>query len=206
MISGDEAARNPSVRALAAKATVVLGIGMFEDSFRGFADFVLPGTSYLERDGTTVNLEGRLQRQRRAVLAPVPDVLAWLAKLAGRFGVELSPHASVVFEEVSATCFDGIALADVGERAALQPRTSAAAPPSRREAARATGRALRLVAYRPLFSGAAVERTPELEFQRPEAEVWLSPADARARKIRNGADRDRLVERHLTRAARPHRA
>ena len=38
-----------------------------------------------------------------------------------------------------------------------------------------------------MFSGIAVERTPELQFQRPEREVWLSPADARKRKIRNGA-------------------
>jgi predicted molibdopterin-dependent oxidoreductase YjgC len=45
---------------------------------------------------------------------------------------------------------------------------------------------LRLVAYRPLFSGTAVDRTPELAFQRPDAEVQLSPGDAKARKIRNG--------------------
>ncbi len=190
VISGDEAARNPGVRALAEKATLVLGIGMFQDSFRELADVVLPGTSYLERDGTTVNLEGRLQRQRRAVLAPVPDPLAWLAKLAARFEVEVSPHASLVFEEVSAKCFGGIALSDVGERAALSPRAAqddtrpaagrAAAAPARRKG-------LRLVAYRPLFSGAAVERTPELEFQRPERVVWLSPEDAQKRKIKNGA-------------------
>jgi predicted molibdopterin-dependent oxidoreductase YjgC len=42
------------------------------------------------------------------------------------------------------------------------------------------------VAYRPLFSGAAIERTPELQFQRPQAEVQLAPEDARQRKIRNG--------------------
>ena len=66
IVSGDEAAGNPAVRALAEHADVVIGIGMFEESFRGFCDLVLPGTSYLERDGTTVNLEGRLQRQRRA--------------------------------------------------------------------------------------------------------------------------------------------
>jgi hypothetical protein len=60
VISGDEAATDASVRALAEDAEFVLGIGMFEDSFRGIADLVLPGTSYLEREGTTVNLEGRL--------------------------------------------------------------------------------------------------------------------------------------------------
>ncbi|HEX7525569.1 MAG TPA: molybdopterin-dependent oxidoreductase, partial [Gaiellaceae bacterium] len=105
VISGDEAATDPSVRALAERADVVIGIGMFEESFRGLADLVLPGTSYLERDGTTINLEGRLQRQRRAVLAPVPDVLAWVSKLAERFDVAISPHVSVVFEEISECCF-----------------------------------------------------------------------------------------------------
>ena len=95
---------------------------MFEDSFRGIADLVLPGTSYLERDGTTVNLEGRLQRQRRAVMAPVPDVTMWIAKLAERFEVEVSPHVSVLFDEVAAKCFGGISFSDVGERAALPPR------------------------------------------------------------------------------------
>jgi NADH dehydrogenase/NADH:ubiquinone oxidoreductase subunit G len=189
VISGDEAARDPSVHALAEKAPTVLGIGMFEESFRGLADFILPGTSYLERDGTTVNLEGRLQRQRRAVLAPAPDVLAWLAKLAKRFEVELSPHASVVFEEISATCFGGIALAEIGERAALPFRAAQPAPTAakRARASQARAKGLRLVAYRPLFSGIAVERTPELSFQRPERDVWLSPEDARKRKIRNGA-------------------
>ena len=92
---------------------------MFEESFRGLADLVLPGTSYLERDGTTVNLEGRLQRQRRAVIAPCPDELAWIAKLAERFEVELSPHAAVVFEEVSAACFGGVSFGEIGEQAPL---------------------------------------------------------------------------------------
>ena len=112
---------------------------MFEESFRGFCDLVLPGTSYLERDGTTVNLEGRLQRQRRAVIAPCPDELAWIAKLAERFGVELSPHASLVFEEVSATCYGGIPFGAVSEHAALPRaprRRAAAAEPAREEARR----------------------------------------------------------------------
>jgi anaerobic selenocysteine-containing dehydrogenase len=42
------------------------------------------------------------------------------------------------------------------------------------------------VAYTPLFSGPAVDRTPELEFQRPEPIVELTRADARRLGIRNG--------------------
>jgi NADH dehydrogenase/NADH:ubiquinone oxidoreductase subunit G len=188
VISGDEAATDPSVRALAEDAEFVLGIGMFEDSFRGLADLVLPGQSYLERDGTTVNLEGRLQRQRRAVTAPVPDLVAWVAKLAERFDVQLSPHVSAVFDEVAARCFGGITFSQIDERASLPPR--AERQPERVSDASEvsdTGPALRLVAYRPLFSGAAVDRTPELQFQRPDAEVQLSPDDAKTRGIRNGA-------------------
>jgi NADH-quinone oxidoreductase subunit G len=187
VISGDEAATDPSVRALAGDADVVLGIGMFADSFRGIADLVLPATSYLERDGTTVNLEGRLQRQRRAVLAPVPDVLAWLSKLAGRFGVEVSPHASVVFDELSPTCFGGIAFAELGERTPLPPPAPERPAETHEQASRGeAGVGLRLVAYRPLFSGAAVDRTPELQFQRPGGELQIAPHDAKARGIRNG--------------------
>jgi predicted molibdopterin-dependent oxidoreductase YjgC len=174
---------------MAADAELVIGVGMFEESFRGIADLVLPGTSYLERDGTTINLEGRLQRQRRAVLAPVPDALAWIAKLAERFGVELSPHASLVFDEISEKCFGGISFGEIGEQADLPPRPARAAEhgtPTTAEPARAEN-SLRLVVYKPLFSGAAVERTGELAFQTPDAEVQISLADAKTRGIRNGA-------------------
>ena len=37
---------------------------------------------------------------RRAVIPPGPDELAWLAKLAERFDVELSPYPAQVFEEI----------------------------------------------------------------------------------------------------------
>jgi NADH dehydrogenase/NADH:ubiquinone oxidoreductase subunit G len=187
VVSGDEAATDPNVRALAEHAETVIGIGMFEESFRGLADLVLPGTSYLERDGTTVNLEGRLQRQRRAVIAPCPDELAWIAKLAERFEVELSPHASVVFEEVSGRCYGGISFGEVGERAPLPPPAEAREPLANPRATPVSaGKGLRLVTYRPLFSGPAVERTPELQFQRPTGEVELAREDARSRGIAAG--------------------
>jgi anaerobic selenocysteine-containing dehydrogenase len=48
------------------------------------------------------------------------------------------------------------------------------------------GEGLQLVAYKPLFSGPAVERVPELQFQRPQAEAELSRADAERRGIRTG--------------------
>ena len=175
---------------------------MFEESFRGLADLVLPGTSYLERDGTTVNLEGRLQRQRRAVIAPVPGrarldrearralrrraLAARLARLRGGLG-DAATAAS--------------RSAQIGEHAAaarppvtVQPAVAnpPAKPPRRRQ-----GPAPRLT-YRPLFSGPAVERTPELEFQRPRAARSSSRAPTRA----HAEDRDRRRRSRSARTAR----
>jgi NADH-quinone oxidoreductase subunit G len=185
VVSGDEAAADPNVRALAERAENVLVTAMFQGLAVGWANLVLPGTSYLERDGTYVNLEGRLQRLRRTVIPPAPDELAWISKLAERFGVQVSPHASAVFAELSERIYDGLPFGEVGERAALRTRTEAPAaglpaqPP-------AEGEGLRLVRYRPLFFGPAVERVPELQFQRPGPEVELSPQDAKARSIASG--------------------
>src|SRR5206468_2924896 len=133
------------------------------DPARGFADLVLPGTSYLERDGTMVNLEGRPQRLRRAVIPPAPDEIAWIAKLAERFGVEIDPHARAVPADEQA---------DLPPRGDALTASTIPAPPKE-----TTGRGgpLRLVRYRPLFSGPAVERVEELQFQRPDPVVDLSP-------------------------------
>jgi NADH dehydrogenase/NADH:ubiquinone oxidoreductase subunit G/formylmethanofuran dehydrogenase subunit D len=188
-VSGDEAANNPDVRAMAEQSERVIAISMFHGLAAGWADLALPGTSYLERDGTYVNLEGRIQRLRRAVIPPAPDELAWISKLAERFDVQVSPHPSVMFAEVSAIAFGSLPFGEVGEFASLPhaaDRTTGTSEtePLQQAVTRADG--LRLVRYRPLFSGPAVERVPELQFQRALAEVQLTAADAEARGIRNG--------------------
>jgi NADH-quinone oxidoreductase subunit G len=185
LVSGDEAAANPDVRALAEQAERVIVISMFHGLAAGWADLVLPGTSYLERDGSYVNLEGRIQRLRRSVIPPVPDELAWISKLAERFGVAVSPYPSLVFEEVSGIAFGGIPFGQIGEHAALPPPTSATVDADAPAETAPTG-GLRLLRYRPLFSGPAVERVPELAFQRPEPDAELSEEDAQERGIRNG--------------------
>src|SRR5206468_10017588 len=94
IVSGDEAAASDIVRALAERADAVIVVSMFHGLAAGWADLVLPGTSYLERDGTYVNLEGRLRRLRRAATPPCPDELDWLSQLTTRFGVAVTPQAS----------------------------------------------------------------------------------------------------------------
>jgi anaerobic selenocysteine-containing dehydrogenase len=122
-----------------------------------------------------VNLEGRPQRLRRAVIPPAPDEVAWIAKLAERFGVVVDPHARAV---------------EAAEQAALPARAEPAPVtlPKAPRAQTAKGGPLKLVRYRALFSGPAVERVPELQFQRPEPVIELSARDASTRNISTGEE------------------
>jgi NADH-quinone oxidoreductase subunit G len=190
VVSGDEAAADENVRALAEQAEATIVVSMFGGLAAGWADLVLPGTSYLERDGTFVNLEGRLQRLRRTVEPPCPEELEWISQLAARFGVDVAPYAAAVFAEVSGRVYGGLAFGEVGERAPLRGYPEAqehVARPALPEPEQKVRRGqIRLVAYKPLFSGAAVERVTELQFQRPQPELELSPDDARRRRISTG--------------------
>ena len=139
-----------SVRALAEHAERVIAITMFAEPARGWADLVLPGTSYLERDGTNVNLEGRLQRLRRAVIPP--------ARTSSP-GSPSSPSGSASSSRPATTR----AVSSEERRSCPRARPRATARPDRRlppsrSRHGAGGRPLRLVRYRPLFSGPAVER------------------------------------------------
>ena len=189
VVSGEEAAASESVRALAEKARSTIVITMFHDLAAGWADLILPATGALERDGTTMNLEGRLQRLRRTVLPPCPDELAWIGKLAARFDVEIGPSAAPVYEELAGHLFADLSLDEVGLEAPLPARKPYAAPepaapsppvPAPRDDA------LRLHRYRPLLSGPAVERVPQLAFLRPDGEIELSAPDAERRGISSG--------------------
>ena len=195
IVSGDDAAASPSVRSLAERADAVLVVTMFQELAAGWADLILPATANLERDGTVTNLEGRVQRLRRAVPPPCPDEHAWIAALASRFGAEVSPHPAVLFEELAERLFRGLTLEALGLRASLPARAgyeaplaaaTAPAPAPTPPADEHFVGALRLQRYRPLFSGPAVERVPELEFQRPEPEIEISAGEAGRRGIAPG--------------------
>jgi NADH-quinone oxidoreductase subunit G len=195
VVSGDAAAADPNVRALAEQAQAVIAITMFHELAAGWADLILPATDAYERDGTTMNLEGRLQRLRRAVIPPCPDELAWISKLAERFDVEVGPTAALVYEELAGHLFVDLSLDDVGLEAPLParkpyvapkaPTTPAPAPLPSPPDERLVGQ-LRLHRYRPHVSGPAVERVRELQFLRPEPEVELAASDAERRGIATG--------------------
>ena len=171
VVAGDEAAHDPRVLELAGRARFVLAFAMFQSEVTSWSHVVLPATSYLEREGTFVNLEGRHQRLRRAVVPAGPDELELLAGLGERLGVQLDPWAAPSAEGQAR-------LAPPHEFAWSRPDPQ---PPTARSAAPG----LELVRYRPLFSGAAVERVPQLQFQRPAPEIELAHEDAVTRGIAN---------------------
>ncbi len=182
LVSGDEALRDPRLAGLARRAETVVAVAMFAEEARRVAHLVLPGTSFLEREGTLVNLEGRIQRLRRAVAPPCREEMDWLGELAARLGVDLAPRAP-------------LPRAGGEEQAPLPPRPLAGAKEAPAPAAPVEpppAPRLRLVRYRALFSGPLVERVPQLAFQRPPAEVELSPQDAEKRAIASG---DRVLVR-----------
>jgi anaerobic selenocysteine-containing dehydrogenase len=108
--------------------------------------------------------------------------------------VGLAPYAAGVFAELGTRLFRDLSLDDIGVRAALPARQAFEAPAPAIPQTLATPAPagdhfvgeLRLHRYRALFSGPAVERVPELRFQRPVREIELSGADAGRRGIASG--------------------
>jgi NADH-quinone oxidoreductase subunit G len=172
VVSGDEAAYDPRVLELAGRARFVLTTAMFQSEVTAWSHVVVPGTSYLERDGTFVNLEGRPQRLRRAVVPSGPDELEWLARLGGRLGVEIDPWSAPAPAD-----YAELPPADQFAWSQPDPQVAAGKP---------SGPGLELVRFRALFSGPAVERVPQLSFQRPAPEVELGWDDAQTREIAQG--------------------
>jgi anaerobic selenocysteine-containing dehydrogenase len=172
IVSGDEAAYDARVLGLAERARFVLAWSMFQNELTGWAHLVLPGTSYLEREGTIVNLEGRSQRLRRAVVPNGPDELDWLSRLGAPLGVAIEPWAAPT----------------AGEHAELAPADTFAwsHPDPETPTGRPAEPGLELVRFRALFSGGAVERVPQLQFQRPRSEIELAHEDAQTRGIEPG--------------------
>ncbi len=183
IISGDGAADDPRVAELAERARFVLVTTMFPGDHTLWAHVVVPGTAYLERDGTSVNLEGRQQRMRQAIDPAFPDELEFFARVGAALGVPIPPWA---------------ADAAPAQRAELPPRASLEDAPELAPLDKpSTGKGFELATYRSLFSGREVERTEPLAFQRPPAEVELLEGRRREaqglhrRDRRRGSQRDK---------------
>jgi anaerobic selenocysteine-containing dehydrogenase len=160
----------------------VICVSPFVNTSVSWSHIVLPQAVDHEREGTTTNLEGRIQRLRPATKPPsgVPDLAAYAA-VAAHLGVEISPAPSTAYGQLAAQLGIPLTWSELNGRAPLPARRAVvgappAAPPAEPAVPAALGR-FTLIAPRSLFSGPAVERTPALAHQRAPW-VMLNHEDA----------------------------
>ena len=105
---------------------------LFLNETARYAHVFLPGSSFLEKDGTFINAERRISRVRKAIppLAGLADWEATMA-LANAIGVPMSySHPSEIMDEVAATTptFKGVSYARLDELGSIQWPCNDAAP------------------------------------------------------------------------------
>lgn len=108
------------------KSAFVIYVGHHGDIAANRADVILPGAAYTEKDGTYVNLEGRVRYTRKAVDAPHMAMEDWriMLELSQYLGYSLSystleqirarmGQLSPVFAKPNITCREKVDLKDV---------------------------------------------------------------------------------------------
>jgi len=110
----------------------VIYMGTTGDEGVYYADLILPTSSYLEKDATYVNLDGRVQQSRAAITPPgfARDDWMVLRALSEELGTplpydsldevrtrlaELAPHL-VRYDVIESSSFDRVSLVDTGDR------------------------------------------------------------------------------------------
>ncbi|MDO8211946.1 NADH-quinone oxidoreductase subunit NuoG [Conexibacter sp. CPCC 206217] len=197
----DYADRRLWERALADAEGVVAHASLLSDALRANATVVFPAESYAEKEGTIVNLDGRVQRLRPAIGRPGSVRAEWqvLADVAKRVGldVEALTGPMVTRQVVAAVPFyAGLTLEEIGgkgvrwqERDAVAQAPAAPAGPFESgvplDALRPNG-ALRLGTYRSIWANPEVEVSPALKFLAAKQQAELSPIDAERLGLENG--------------------
>ncbi len=106
ILGGDQAHTDPNInkvwKALGSLEFLVVQ-DIFHTETTKFADVILPGASYAEKDGTFTNGERRVQRVRKAV-EPVAGLADWevIVQLANKMGYPMIySHPSEIMDEIA---------------------------------------------------------------------------------------------------------
>ncbi|MDA8251225.1 MAG: formate dehydrogenase subunit alpha [Rhodospirillales bacterium] len=206
---------------LAAMECVVVQ-DLFLNETANYAHVFLPGSTFLERDGTFTNAERRIQRIRR-VMAPRAGMADWevTVAIARAMGLEMSYRdPSEIMDEIArlTPTFAGVSYAKLDEAGSVQWPCNAAAPDGTpimhmEHFVRGSGRFM-LTEYQPTDErstrkfplllttgrvlsqynvGAQTRRTANVLWHE-EDRLEIHPADAEARGVRSG-DWVRLASR-----------
>jgi formate dehydrogenase major subunit len=105
---------------------------LFLNETADFAHVFLPGSTFLERDGTFTNAERRIQRIRR-VMRPMAGLADWevTARLGQAMGIAMDyPDPSAIMDEIAATTpsFAGVSYAKLDALGSVQWPCNEAAP------------------------------------------------------------------------------
>jgi NADH-quinone oxidoreductase subunit G len=140
---------DPSI-ALSAELRGMLGclvyLGHIKNETAAMADAALPGLTWLEKEGTFINFQGRIQRFQRALPPPGEAVadLVILSRLGRLLGAEHPSDPSGLFKAMAADvpAFKGLTYGDIGDKGALLRGTAekdAATEDAASEGAKAEG-------------------------------------------------------------------
>jgi NADH-quinone oxidoreductase subunit G len=179
----DPIARGPNAarwRDAVQRAESVVVSTLFPNEASLWAHVVLPATATLEKDGSTTNLEGRVQRLRATLPPPtgVASELAFLGELGRQLDAPVATHAPAVHRRLAAAepdRFPGWEATAAPAAPARSGKTGRSANLVSKPGKAAEG--LQVVAYRPLVSGPAVDRAERLRFLQPD-EIVLAASDA----------------------------
>jgi predicted molibdopterin-dependent oxidoreductase YjgC len=177
-------------RRMLERADFALQVSPFQSGSTGWATTIVPTTLPLEKDGTYTNLEGRVQRLRAAVPPPegVLDGLVLAAEVGRRLGIELPDQAPAAYADMRERrpAFAGVAWREIGEQGALTAESAPASnAPARPQIAAGQATGTIVVGYRQLMSGAAVDHSPVLHFQR-RAGIEIAHGDAQSLGVATG--------------------
>jgi anaerobic selenocysteine-containing dehydrogenase len=173
------------------RAESVVVSSLFPNEATLWAHVILPATATLEKEGSTTNLEGRVQRLRPALPPPagVISELSFLGELGRQLDAPLPEHAPAVHRRLAAAepaRFPGwettVAPAAPGRTGKA---TAVKTPRAAKTRATRPADALQVVAYRPLVSGPEVERAERLRFLQAD-EIVLAHADAERLALADG--------------------
>lgn len=169
-------------RPAVARMAWVAAISMFDNAGTQMADMVVPGLAYQERDGSSVNLEGRLQRLTMG--APAPDeirsTLSWVAGLARRAGASVPGNAAGAFRALSSALpgvFPAATHGDIPEGGVAGVTTGVASHALQATHNPAAGELMLFVSPF-LYDGEDVEHARSMEFLRDQHTITLARSDA----------------------------
>ncbi|MBC7644315.1 MAG: hypothetical protein H7123_04255 [Thermoleophilia bacterium] len=183
----DDESWRPAVRSSA----WVAATSMFHNDTTSEVDLIIPATGFQEKDGTTVNLEGRLQRMTVGASPRdgIKPELSWLAGIARRFGAVVPGHAAGAYR-VAARAFTSTlpaeTHADVPHDGLLGVTGRVLARPGTPASVTTRDGELVLQVAPFLYDGADVAHANGMRFLREQNQVTIARADAANRGLARG--------------------